>query len=387
MMRRRFAFLRAALVLALAGTLAGCAALNPFNWFGRSEKERRAPLTEIKQSLSVRTLWQASVGDSRGYLLAPAVAGGSVYAAAYDGTVVRLEEETGKQIWRVDVGDAITGGVGSDGERVVVGTAEGEVITLDNDGRVLWRARVSSEVLSPPAVVGDRVVVRSADNRIFAFDARDGKREWVYSRSAPALIVRGPFDMEVRGGFVFAGFPGGKLVAVALNNGGLRWEGTVALPRGTTELERVADVVGKPWVGDREACAVAYQGRIACFDLRSGNLLWARDISSSAGLDVGDGNVYVSEDAGAVTAFNRSGASLWRQDKLAGREPSAPLALGPEIVVGDVEGYVHWLAREDGAFVARQATDGSPIRAAPVPIAGGFLVQTSKGGLYALHAE
>ncbi|HLU77778.1 MAG TPA: PQQ-binding-like beta-propeller repeat protein, partial [Burkholderiales bacterium] len=190
------------------------------------------------------------------------------------------------------------------------------------------------------------------------------------------------------GGYVFAGFAGGKLVAVDLKNGGLRWEGTVTLPRGTTELERVADVVGQPWVGDRAACAVAYQGRVSCFNLANGSQVWARDISSSAGLGVGTQNVYVSEDAGAVSAFDgASGGSLWRQDKLGNRQVSAPLPLGPEIVVGDVEGYVHWLARENGAFVARQATDGSPIRATPVPFAQGFIVQTTNGGIYALSAE
>jgi len=380
---------RGAAGLTLVVALGGCAALNPFNWFGGSDEARKpVPLTEISQSLQVRTLWQARVGSSKGFTLAPAVARGSVYAAAYDGTVVRLEEETGKEVWRIDVGDGLTGGVGSDGELVVVGTREGVVIALDNDGRVLWRARVSSEVLVAPVVAGDVVVVRSADSRLFALDARDGKRQWVYQRSAPALTVRSPAGLVVRGGYVFAGFAGGKLVAVDLKNGGLRWEGTVTLPRGTTELERVADVVGQPWVGDRAACAVAYQGRVSCFNLANGSQVWARDISSSAGLGVGTQNVYVSEDAGAVSAFDgASGGSLWRQDKLGNRQVSAPLPLGPEIVVGDVEGYVHWLARENGAFVARQATDGSPIRATPVPFAQGFIVQTTNGGIYALSAE
>lgn len=379
---------RSLAALALAGSLSGCAALNPFNWFGGSDGPKLSPLTEISQPLQVRTLWQTRVGSARAFTLTPAVALGSVYAAAYDGTVVRLDEETGKEIWRVDVGDGVTGGVGSDGQRVVVGTTEGLVITLDEEGREVWRARVSSEVLSAPVVAGDVVVVRSADSRIFALDARDGKRLWVYSRAAPALTVRSDAGIVVRGGYVFAGFPGGKLVAVDLNNGGLRWEGTVALPRGTTELERVADVIGLPWIGERAACAVAFQGRVTCFNLGTGSQVWARDISSSAGLGVGSDIVYVSEDVGAVSAFDLgNGGSLWRQDKLANRRITAPLPLGPELVVGDVEGYVHWLARENGAFVARTATDGSPIRATPVPFAGGFIVQTTNGALYALSAE
>ncbi|HEY9397444.1 MAG TPA: outer membrane protein assembly factor BamB [Burkholderiales bacterium] len=379
---------RSVAALGLVLVLTGCSSLNPFNWFGGSNEPKPAPLVEIVKPLTVRTIWQARVGSSHGHALTPAIAGGSVYAAAYDGTLARFDEASGKEVWRVDVGNAVSGGVGSDGERVVVGTTEGEVITLDNNGRVMWRARVSSEVLASPVVAGDVVVVRSADSRIFGLSAIDGKRLWVYQRAAPALSVRSTAGIVVRGGFVFAGFAGGKLVAVALDNGGLRWEGTVALPKGTTELERVADVIGEPWVGEREACAVAYQGRVACFSLGSGSQIWAREMSSSAGLDLDSTHVYVSEDRGAVSALDRAnGASIWRQDKLTNRHVSAPLSIGPEIVVGDLQGLVHWLTRDDGAFAARYATDGSPIRATPVAFAQGFIVQTTNGGLYALSAE
>ncbi len=384
----RAPLLRGLLVLGMATTLTGCSSLNPFNWFGGSNEPKPAPLVEIVKPLKVQTLWQARLGSTHGHALTPVVAGGSVYAAAYDGTVARFDEASGKEMWRVDVGNAVSGGVAGDGERVVVGTTEGEVITLDNNGRVMWRARVSSEVLASPVVAGDIVVVRSADSRIFGLDALDGKRRWVYQRAAPALSVRSDAGIVVRGGFVFAGFAGGKLVAVALNNGGLRWEGTVALPKGTTELERVADVIGKPWIGEREACAVAYQGRVACFSLGSGSQIWAREMSSSAGLDVDSTYVYVSEDRGAVSALDlANGASIWRQGKLTNRHVSAPLSVGPEIVVGDVQGFVHWLARDTGAFAARHATDGSPILATPVEFAQGFIVQTTNGSLYALSAE
>jgi outer membrane protein assembly factor BamB len=280
----------------------------------------------------------------------------------------------------------LSGGVAADNRLVVVGSPEGEVIALDDGGRTLWRARVSSEVLAAPVVTGELVIVRSADSRIFAFDARDGKRRWLYQRVAPPLSVRSPAGAVVRGGFVFAGFSGGKLVALALTNGGLRWEGTVSLPKGTTELERVSDVIGLPWVGEREACAVAFQGRVACFDLGNGTQIWGRDISSSAGLGVDARYVYVAEERGAVSALDRtSGRSLWRQDKLTHRNLSAPLPLGAEIAVGDLEGYVHLLGRDNGAFVGRIATDGSAVRAPPIPLGGaGFLVQTSNGNLYAL---
>jgi outer membrane protein assembly factor BamB len=373
-------------VTALALTLAGCGgmSLNPLDWFMRSSPPPPAPLVEIANPIPTRTLWQASIGKAGLGAFTPAVAGGHVYAAAEDGTLVKLDAASGKELWRIRIPSTLTGGVGADGKLVVVGSAEGEVIALDDAGVTRWRARVSSEVLSAPVVAGDIVVVRSADSRIFGLDAQDGRRRWVFQRAAPALAVRSPAGAVVRSGYVFAGFSGGKLVALALPNGGLRWEGTVSLPKGTTELERVTDVIGLPWVGEREACAVAFQGRVACFDLGNGSQIWARDVSSSSGLDVDLRATYVSEDRGAVSAFSRqSGTSLWRQDRLANRRLTAPLAVGKEIAIGDLEGFVHLLGQDTGAFVGRIATDGSPIVSPPVAISGGILVQTSGGVLYA----
>ena len=191
--------------------------------------------------------------------------------------------------------------------------------------------------------------------------------------------------LSADGQAVLAGFPGGKLVAISPRNGAALWEGTVALPKGATELERVADITSPPVMAGREICAVAFQGRVACFDLASGNVLWARDLSSSAGLDLDGRHVFVSDDKGTVHAFHRSnGASLWKQDKLFMRGLSRPIALGSHVAVADFQGIVHLLRGEDGAFAARLNTDGSAVLADPQRIPGGILVQTVKGGLFAL---
>ncbi|HKO88347.1 MAG TPA: outer membrane protein assembly factor BamB [Burkholderiales bacterium] len=365
--------------------LSACGSMNPLNWFSGSDAPKPAPLVNIDNAVAQRVIWQTKVGSSPSAGFAPVLVQGNIYAAGQDGTVLRVEERTGREIWRVKLPSTLSAGVGSNGKVAVVGTTEGEVVTLDENGRVLWRARVSSEVLAPPAIANDLVVVRSADSRLFAFDVRDGKRRWVYQRAAASLSVRSAVGLTLRNGMAFSGFPGGKLVAVALNNGGLRWEGTVALPKGTTELERVADVIGVPWIGEREACAAAFQGRVACFDLSTGNGIWARDMSSSSGLTVDGRYVFVSEERGAVSALDRaSGNSLWRQDKLANRNLSAPLSLGDTVAVGDVEGFVHLLARDTGNFMGRQATDGSSIYSAPIAITEGYLVQTGNGNLYAI---
>jgi outer membrane protein assembly factor BamB len=382
--------MRAVFALTVAAALAGCSTMekmNPVNWFSSAPKVKPAELEPISPSAKLSALWQSGVGSAGGYVLTPAVVGSSVYAAANDGTLARFDN--GGQVWRINAGQRISGGVGANERLVVVATAKGEVLAFDNSGKALWTARVSSEVLAAPQVAEEGVVlVRSGDNRIFGLDAADGKRKWVYQRSTPALSLRSNVGVTVAGKVALAGFPGGKLVAIALNNGAAVWEATVALPKGATELERVSDVTSAPVVATREVCAVAYQGRVACFDLASGNHLWSRDMSSAAGLDMDARNVYVSDDKGAVHALDRvNGATVWKQDKLFMRQLSRPIALGNHVAVGDYQGVVHLLRRETGAFAARYNTDSSGIAAEPQRVERGFLMQTRNGGLFALSVN
>lgn len=380
--------------LALAGCGGGAVSgaidtINPMNWWSSSASPQMAQLPELTNPIAVKTLWQSSIGNSQAAVFSPAVTSDGIYAAAGDGTITRLEAGSGKQIWRIKAGERLTGGVGADRKLLVVGSGRGEVLAFGTDGAALWKAQVSSEVLAPPQVADDVVVVRSADGRIFGLDAKDGKRKWYYQRATPALTVRSPAGLSIARGVVYAGFAGGKLVAINLQNGALRWEATVALPRGTTELERVTDVIGLPVVTQREICAVAYQGRIGCFDIANGQAVWGREMSSTSGLALDARYVFASDDKGAVHALDRiGGTSLWKQDKLRLRNLSAPLPLGREVVVADIQGYVHLLARESGAFIGRVATDGSPVSASPVLLPdGGFLIQTRKGGLYAFAVQ
>jgi outer membrane protein assembly factor BamB len=331
-------------------------------------------------------LWHEDVGGAGVFQFSPARVDDAVYAASRDGAVVRLDAAEGRTRWQAALDVGLSGGVGADARTVAVGSDQGEVIALEaQDGKLRWRTRVSSEVLAAPSIAGGLVMVRTADSRIHALDVEDGKRRWMYQRTPAPLTLRTPQGMTVQDDLLYAGFSGGKLVALALDGGVLRWEATVAVPKGATELERVTDVIGNPAVIGREVCAAAFQGRVACFDAQSGSQLWAREISSVTGVSADARYAYVSDERGAVHALDRSnGRSLWTQDKLAHRQLSLPLPAGNVIAVGDFEGYVHLLARETGEFVAREATDGKAVRAAPIGLPAGFLVQTQGGGLYAL---
>jgi outer membrane protein assembly factor BamB len=370
--------------------LAGCSTVSKYNPFASDldPKTQPAPLTQIEHAAAkLSTVWQADAGSAGAYVFTPAVVGTSVFAADADGNISRFDN--GKRAWRISAGQPLSGGVGSDGKILAVGTAKGEVLIFAADtGKEMWKAKVSSEVLSAPTVGAGMVIVRSGDARIYGFDQVDGKRHWVYQRSTPSLSLRSNVGVVLTAEGVLAGFPGGKLVSVAITNGAAQWEATVALPKGATELERVADITSSAAVFEHQVCAVAYQGRVACFDLANGNALWTRDVSSIAGLDINDKAVYVSDDKGAVLAFDRSsGASLWKQDKLSNRQLSRPFAFAKGVAVADFQGYVHLLNLDDGAFVARLQLDGSAVSAEPQRLASGYLLQTHRGGLYAISAD
>jgi outer membrane protein assembly factor BamB len=345
-----------------------------------------AELPALANPAEVRTAWSADAGAAERFIFAPALADASVYAAGRDGTVTRFDAASGRELWRASAETRLSGGVGSDGQTVAVGNEKGEVVALDAEsGKLRWKARVSSEVLAAPAVGGGLVLVRSIDNRVFAFGVEDGKRRWVYQRPAASLIMRSAAGIVIGGDAAYAGFSGGKLAAIALSNGGLRWEATVALPKGATELERVSDVTGDPALQGREVCAAAYQGKVACFEAATGRQLWSRDVSSLTGVSLDARYAFVADERGAVQAFDRTnGRSVWKQDKLAHRQLSLPVPVGELVAVGDFEGYVHFLARDTGAFVARYSTGGGPVRAAPVRLPGGLVVQTQNGALHAV---
>lgn len=384
---------RQAAVVLVAALLSGCSGLqklNPLNWWDSADSgPQPAALTPIQSTLALKPVWRAGVGAAGNFLFTPAISDGTVFAAAADGTLAAFDAGTGAQKWRIQANRAgLSAGAAAGAGSVVVATVKGEVLAFDVDGKERWKAQASSEVLATPLVADGLVLVRSNDNRIHAFGAADGKRRWVYQRTAPALVLRNFAGLALDRGTIFAGFPGGKLVALAAVNGSVRWEGTVAQPKGATELERIADLTGVPVISDRVACAVAYQGRVACFDVANGQPVWSRDVSSQTGMAADARYAYVSDDRSSILGLALdTGSSLWKQDRLLNRRISAPLSIGRAVIVADYQGVLHALAREDGSLVGRIATEGGWIAAAPIRLRfaadEGFLVQSRNGGLFA----
>ena len=367
---------------------AGCQTVGEYynRAFGGSTSAKKpAELQSFKQSEELRVVWQVSIGAADKFAFAPVLSAGSVYAANAAGDVVKVDAASGKVDWRLNTKLRLSAGPGSNGKITVVGTARGGVIAVDAAGMALWKAQVSGEILSAPVIEDDVVAVRTGDGRIFGLAAQDGKRRWLYQRALPALTVHAPIGLTAVGGGVFSGFAGGKLVAVLLKNGALAWEATVSLPHGSTELERMVDIVGAPLVDGRVVCAVAYQGRAGCFDAAKGTQIWVRELSSTKPLAADLESIYAVDDHDHVYALDKStGASIWKQDKLEGRGVTGALVVGQFVAVGDYQGFVHFLNRSDGSFAARTATDGSAIMRQPVRAREAVIVQTRKGGLFSI---
>lgn len=357
--------------------------------FGRESNETPSELNEIKTTAQVKVLWSANIGDSLDADLTTVLDNGFIYAASANGELAKLNVADGKEVWRINTGESISGGVGLGGNLLLLGTAKGYVLAYDLSGKLLWKSKVSSQVLSAPKVGFDIVVVRCGDSRIYGLNVVDGSRKWVYERATPALSLRSSAGVAVDGGAAYAGFAGGKLIALRVEDGKVIWEVSVAQPKGTTEIERIADITSIPVVDGSLVYAVAYQGKIAAVDRANGRVVWSRDISSYTGLNAEDAKVYVAHANSAIYALDPiTGKTFWRQGDLKQRRVTAPLPMGSLIVVGDVEGYVHFLSREDGSFSARLQTENAAIMPQMLAVGASTLIaQTRKGGIYAISIK
>lgn len=375
------------LTTVLALSLNGCATIK--DWTSKDTGEPPTPLTTITPVVSFGSVWQAQIGDGsddKFLKLPPLVTSSRVVASSADGTVAAFDRRSGKQLWRTDTGGQLGSAPGGDDELVVVGDSEGTVIAVNaSNGAELWRTPLSSEILSAPGVAATTVVVRTTDGRLYGLDRNSGEQRWVYNQTEPVLTLRGTSAPQVFANGIIAGMDNGSLVTVLGDTGQRVWTTKVANARGSSELQRIVDIDGDPVILDDAVYAVSYQGNIAAIDLRSGEPIWRRKMSSSKGLGVDDINVYVTDADSIVHALSRSGgASVWTQEGLRARSVSAPEAVGAGAAVGDFEGYLHLLAADDGRFIGRTRIGSAAILAKPVFVDGILYVINAKGRLQAL---
>ena len=388
MLKRIFAIAVLALVLSGCSTVKG--------WFGKSKDDGKptepAELVDFTATANVSKLWSANVGkgeDRLGASQGPSAADGRVYAAAVEGGVRALDLQTGKSVWTYKSEERLSGGPSAGDGLVVVGSLDGKVIALDAaTGTEKWQAKVPSEVIAAPAIGQGLVLVRSNDGRVSAFDATSGERRWFSNHDLPSLTVRGNAPVTIGPGVAFVGNDDGTVSAMGLTDGRPLWNQVVGVPEGRTELERMADVDGPVVLDDTTVYATSFKKETVAIDGPSGRPLWARENGGAGGLGIASGSVVVADPAGTVWALDKSsGAPLWSNDKFARRSLTAPTVQGDYAVVGDFDGYLHWLRLDNGEAAGRERVGGKALRAKPVVVDGILLVQNVEGELSAFRLQ
>lgn len=365
---------RALVVPVIAAAIVALGGCKWLDKLGRKDNvEPPTPLSEsFTPTLAVQSLWTATPGNgagNSGARLRPAVADGRLYVAGVDGSVQALDAATGRNLWSVrDKKERWSGGPAANGDLVVVGSLEGSLHAFSaTDGSPRWQSRIDAEIITAPAMGNDLVAVRAQNGRLFGIDPADGSRKWVYEQAVPALSLRGNSSPVIAGDLVVGGYDSGRLVAVRSSDGALAWTQLLSNAEGRTEVERLADIDGQVVVDANEVFAVGYRGQIAVFYADSGRPAWGREMNSYAGVGVSATAVVTSDAEGNVWAFDRqSGANLWKNEELRHRWLTAPAIIGNHAVVGDLDGWVHWLELGEGRLVARQRLGKKPIESTPV---------------------
>lgn len=367
----------------------GCAAVTEY-LFSEKEVDPPAELVPFTPTLSMQTRWRVKHGvgrDGQEVNLVPAVIDDTIIIVDREGKVGAYSRIDGSALWQVETKTLVSGGPGIGEGYVFFGTSDGEILALQlADGALKWRVSISSEVLALPRVTNGMVIVRSSDGKVIALDIENGERRWMYEREVPILTLRGTGSPVLVDDTVICGFANGKVASLGMVDGNLLWETNVTTSSGRSELERLVDIDADPVVVDGIVYVAAFQGSVAAIEIETGTIFWSREISSFAGLGGDAEHLYVSDDLSHIWALDPSnGASFWKQETLHRRNVTAASVMGETIVVGDYQGYLHWLSVDDGRFVARQLIDDGGVSHAPVVVGDILYVYGNNGELQAIQ--
>lgn len=355
--------------------------------------DQPAKLTAFNATLKVQHLWSASVDDKKAVPLRLGLGisgdGQRIYAAGHKGELAAFDLRTGHLQWRTRLKAPLAGGTAVAGELVTVGASDGQFFAVQaGNGQLRWKVRLNGEVLAPAALSERLIAVRTVDGRLHALSPADGHELWLQEQQVPRLSLRGTGQPVIAGELVLCGFDNGKVIAVNANDGSLQWEATVTPPHGRTEFERLADIDSVVLVDAANVYAVGFQGRIAMLALDTGQVWWSHEASSYRGMTLEDGTLYLATADGDVVALKaRTGTELWRQSALAHRRLSSLASMGDAVVVGDFQGYLHWLDKASGALAARVGTGRARISSAPVVVGDLVVVNNDRGQISAYRVS
>jgi outer membrane protein assembly factor BamB len=375
MPRRHLAVIGWGAVVLVLALLGGCAA----------DKPKPKALEAVTPKIAGRQVWAAKVDGVR-FPLSVVSRDGNFIVASSGGTLLGLEAESGRQLWTANAGAPLSAGVGSDGRLHAVVTTDNKLVTFEGS-KELWREQLKSRVSTAPLVAGERVFVMGVDRAVHAYDAKDGKRLWTLQRPGEALTLLHIGVLTAVKDTLIAG-QGPRLAGIDPTRGTLRWEVPVGSPRGTNEVERLADLIGPALRLGTRLCARSFQAAVGCVDSETGRLLWARNTGGVNAIGGDEELIFGADATDRIVAWKtENGETAWTSERMLFRGLSAPASIGPTVAFGDFEGYVHFLDRKDGQTLLRLSTDGSPVVGKPVLSGTTLLVVTRNGGLFAFRPQ
>jgi len=368
--------------------LAGCA--------GEEENVIMAPVPVVKSEFTPKSLWSTSIDDGVGHYfskLTPEYAYSKVFVASRDGVVKALDPNNGKELWKADleqdVSARLSGGIRAAYGQIYIGSENGTVTALDAEtGELAWNVKVEGEVLASPIAEDNLVIVNTSRGSLIALDQATGDQKWTISTEVPNLTLRGESRPAAVSGGVFWGTPSGRLAAAISSRGQLIWQQPVGQPKGATEIDRLVDVDASPVIIGGTLYTIGYNGQLIAIDLRSGKPMWKRNYSSATDMVTDGSRLFIVTDNDHLVAVDaRSGTELWTNEQLENRLLTAPKIIDGYVVVGDTEGYLHWVDRSSGEFVAQQMVDDSGFSVGPVEVDGGYVIVTRDGDVKKLTIQ
>lgn len=377
-------FQKMTLVLLLPSILV----LNGCSWINK-DKVKPLPPIEVTPEIQVQPLWITRVGkgtDKKYFVMKPVIADGRLFVDDAKGEVIALSPQNASVFWKTKLDTPLSSGVGVGQGVVVVMTADGRAIALDQTtGKQLWEALLPNQGLAAPGVAQGLVIVKTIDGQVLALNSKTGKEVWAYGLTLPTLILRGGSTPVSAGNWIAIGFPSGKLSVLMANNGTMAWQRSVATSQGLSAIQQLVDIDADPIIANGVVYVATYQGNVAAISLQSGQVLWQHEMSAYSGMAIDSSHLYLSDAAGQVWAFNlKTGQVEWRQNRLAQREITGPALVGNELVMGDAQGNLYWLAKEDGHLMAKTIADAKvPFYAPPASLGNSVYVINSKGRLFA----
>jgi outer membrane protein assembly factor BamB len=374
--------------------LSGCSLFS-----GEEDVVTMSPLPKVENQFQPTEVWSRSVGNGTGAFysnLHPAWQDNRVFAADRHGVVKAMDIDTGKEIWSADLSEKtgflssnlpaqLSGGLAVANGHVFIGSEKAQVYALNaEDGTVAWQAKVAGEALSTPVISDGLVLVHTSNGMLQGLNEADGAVKWTVNLDMPALTLRGESAPTPAFGAAIVGGDNGRISAVMMKQGQMIWQQRISQPSGASEIARLDDVNMTPVVVNNVVYALAYNGNLAALDLRSGQIIWKREVGSVNDIIVDGGHIYLVDQNDRLVALDtQGGVTIWRQSELLHRNLTSPVLFDGYIVVGDSEGYLHWINTDDGRFVAQQKVDSSGLQSKPVVAGGKLLVQSNNGEVYA----